>query len=58
MEAEAMRQQISVVVGENKKIQAQLDTVSKEKEALQRKCVEYEIEMEIWRERGVELNKY
>ncbi len=55
IEAETMRDQVVVVVKENERLRTELDEVRQKLEAEVRRRTEAEIEMEIWKERGVKL---
>jgi hypothetical protein len=55
LEAEAMRDQVRLVVKENERLRFDLDETRKKLDAEVRRRTEAEIEMEIWKERGVKL---
>lgn len=56
VESEALRKQISVMVQENERLSSALQKAEELREDAERKAMECEIEMEIWRERGVQMN--
>lgn len=57
LEAQKVREQISIIVRENDRLRAELTEKRKEAEILEKDRELIKIEMEVWKERGIEYQK-